>query len=56
MVPIPSGTWKVVVHVAPKKRNVPALIRPLDGKFPGGGSRRLEIYLSKSADLTAQLI
>ncbi len=55
-VSVPAGTPKVVVHVAPKRKNTPARIQPIDGIFPGGGSRRLEIYLSKSADLTARLL
>jgi serine/threonine protein kinase len=52
--PVPSGTWKVVVYVTP--RNKGALIRKLEGNFTGGETRRLEISLSKSAELTAQLI
>jgi len=52
--PVPSGTWKVVVYVTPHNKG--ALIRKLEGNFTGGETRRLEISLSKSAELTAQLI
>jgi serine/threonine protein kinase len=51
---IPAGSWRVLVYVTPKKRA--AEIQTLDGNFPSGGSRTLEIYLSASAQLKAQLI
>ena len=51
---IPAGSWRVLVYVTPRKKA--AVIQKLEGNFPGGGSRTLEIYLSTSAQLKAQLI
>jgi hypothetical protein len=51
---LPPGSSKVVVHVAPKRLG--ARVKQLDGHFVSGGSQRLEIYLSKSAELTARIL
>lgn len=51
---LPPGNSKVVVHVAPKRLG--ARIKQLDATFVSGGTRRLEIYLSKSAELTARWV
>jgi serine/threonine protein kinase len=49
---LPADGSKLVVHVTPKGKG--AQVKQFD--LPGGGSHRLEIYLSKSAELRAYLI
>jgi serine/threonine protein kinase len=50
---VPSGIGELIVHVAP--RGLPARRDSLQGNFPGGGVRSLEIHLSSSSQLTVSL-
>jgi eukaryotic-like serine/threonine-protein kinase len=51
---LPPGSAKIGVQVAPKRLG--ARVKTLDSTFVSGGSRRLEIYLSRSAELTAHVL
>ena len=52
-VTVPAGTSSVRVYVTPEGKA--AQVKSLSGNFPGGGSRSLEIRLSETGVMTAQL-
>jgi hypothetical protein len=50
---LPAGSARLRVYVTPQ--GSAAVVRSLDGNFPGGASRRLDVKLDAAGQVTAEL-